>query len=101
MAQSVDVAVDNVGSIHYPTTMDILSVARYVSPIQPLFAPVAMYVICRLFEGRWRKAFMIWAVFFTVLLVSALLLCLEIQQAAISKMLHTQSLLHYLRGRGW
>ena len=77
------------------------SVARYVSPIQPLFAPVAMYVICRLFEGRWRKAFMIWAVVFTVLLVSALLLCLEIQQAAISKMLHTQSLLHYLRGRGW
>ena len=60
-----------------------------------------MYVICRLFEGRWRKAFMIWAVVFTVLLVSALLLCLEIQQAAISKMLHTQSLLHYLRGRGW
>ena len=74
------------------------SVARYVSPIQPLFVPVAMYVICRLWEGHWRRAFVWWSVFYVILVAATLLFCLEIQQAAISKMLHTRSLQHYLQG---
>lgn len=74
------------------------SVARYVIPIEPLFVPVAVYVLCRLAEGRWRKAYIVWTIFFIILVASALLLCLEVQQATISKMLHTQSLVHYLRG---
>ncbi|MBO4803646.1 MAG: hypothetical protein J5503_03785 [Muribaculaceae bacterium] len=73
------------------------SVARYVTPIEPLFVPVAMYVLCRLFEGRWRRAYLIWIITFVVLVAVALLICIEIQQGAISKMLHTQSLVQYLR----
>ena len=73
------------------------SVARYVTPIEPLFVPVAMYVLCRLFEGRWRRAYLIWIITFVVLVAVALLICIEIQQGTISKMLHTQSLVQYLR----
>lgn len=74
------------------------SVARYVCPVQPLFVPVAIYVLCRLWEGHWRKAFLWWSVFYIILLAATLVFCLEIQQATISKMLHTRSLLHYLKG---
>lgn len=74
------------------------SVARYVVPIQPLFVPVAMYVLCRLYERRWHRPFIIWMIVFIILLAIALLLCLEIQQGTISKMLHTQSLVNYWHG---
>ena len=74
------------------------SVARYVIPIQPLFVPVAVFVLCRLREGRLRKAFTIWSICVILLIAITLLFCLEIQQAAISKWLHTQSLVHYLKG---
>lgn len=74
------------------------SVARYVVPVQPLFIPVAMFVLCRLWEGHWRKAFLWWCVGYVILLTATLLLCLEIQQATFSKMLGTRSLLHYLQG---
>ena len=74
------------------------AVARYVVPVQPLFIPVAMYVLCRMREGHWRKPFLWWSVVFVVLLTVTLLFCLEIQQATFSKMLGTRSLLHYLQG---
>lgn len=74
------------------------SVARYVTPVQPLFVPVAVFVLCRLREGHWRKAFTIWSICFVLIIAISLLFCLEIQQAAISKMLHTRSLVHYLKG---
>lgn len=74
------------------------SVARYVTPVQPLFVPVAVFVLCRLREGRFRKAFAIWSICFVIAIIVTLLFCLEIQQAAISKMLHTRSLVHYLKG---
>ena len=74
------------------------SVARCVVPIYPLFVPVAMFVLCRLYEGRWRKQFVWWSVCYVVAVTVVLLLCLEIQQATFSKMLHTQSLTNYLKG---
>ena len=74
------------------------SVARYVTPIQPLFIPVAIYVLCRLWEGRWRKAYLIWVITLVVLIALALCLCLEIQQKTFSTMWHTQSLENYVRG---
>jgi len=74
------------------------AVARYVVPIQPLFIPVAIYVLCRLWEGRWRKAFVWWSVGFILLLTLALLVCLEIQQDTFSKMLGVRSLTHYMQG---
>ncbi len=36
------------------------SVARYVAPILPLFVPIAVYVLCRVYEGYRRKSFLWW-----------------------------------------
>lgn len=74
------------------------SVARYVTPLQPLFIPVAMYVLCRLYTGQWRKAFLWWSIIFVILIAAALATCIEIQQAAISKMLGTRPLVECLKG---
>lgn len=74
------------------------SVARYVTPIQPLFVPVALFVVCRLREGHWRRAFGTWAICLVLIIAVALLFCLEIQQATISKWLGTQSLVNYIKG---
>ena len=73
------------------------SVARYVIPVQPLFIPVATFVLCRVRERRWRKAYAVWAVCFTLLIIATLLLCLEIQQGAVSKFFNTEPLLPILR----
>lgn len=73
------------------------SMTRYIAPFEPLFVPVAVFVLCRLREGRFRRAFTIWGICFVVLVAITLLLCLELQQNAISKMLHTQPLIHYLK----
>lgn len=73
------------------------SVARYVIPIQPLFIPVAMYVLCRVREGRWRKTYVVWMIVFIVIITLTLLLCMEIQQGAVSKYLGTEPLLPILR----
>ena len=73
------------------------SMTRYIAPFEPLFVPVAVFVLCRLREGRFRRAFSIWGISFVVLVAITLLLCLELQQGIISKMLHTQPLLHYLK----
>ena len=72
------------------------SVARYAMPILPLFIPVAMYVLCRVYEGHRRKAFIWWWAVLIIVIAAVLVLCLEIQQGTISRMLHTQSLVDYL-----
>lgn len=72
------------------------SVARYAMPILPLFIPVAMYVLCRVYEGHRRKAFIWWWAVLIIVIAAVLVLCLEIQQGTISSMLHTQSLVDYL-----
>ena len=74
------------------------SVARYVLPVQPLFIPVVMFVLCRLFEGRFRKAFTLWMVVFVILVSAVLLSCLELQEQAISKALHMPPLVEYVKG---
>jgi hypothetical protein len=74
------------------------SMTRYIAPFEPLFVPVAVFVLCRLREGRFRRAFVIWGICFVVVVAITLLLCLELQQGVISKMLHTQSLIQYLKG---
>jgi hypothetical protein len=73
------------------------SMTRYIAPFELLFVPVAVFVLCRLREGRFRKAFVIWGICFVVVVAMTLLLCLELQQGTISKMLHTQPLIHYLK----
>ena len=56
------------------------SVVRYVLPIQPLFIPVAVYVVARLFEGRWRRQFGIWTILFIILLIAALIISFKFKQ---------------------
>lgn len=73
------------------------SMARYTIPVQPLFIPVAMYVLCRLHEGHWRKAYTIWMIILVLLITATLLLCLEIQRGAVSSFLHTEPWLPILR----
>lgn len=73
------------------------SVSRYALPFEPLFVPVVIYLICRLAEGHWRKAFKRWCIFFVILLTVTLVTCLEIQYSTISRMLHTPPLVHYLK----
>ena len=53
------------------------SVIRYVLPIQPLFVPVAAYVLCRLKEGRWRRQFRIYTLVFIILLIAALVISIK------------------------
>lgn len=71
---------------------------RYVLPFQPFFVPVAIYVLCRLYEGRWRKPFIRWYAVYVVLVVVTLLVCLELQRSTFSTMLHTRPLMDYFRG---
>lgn len=70
---------------------------RYLLPIEPLFVPVVLFVIDRLREGRWLKAFKRWAFFFVILTVVALLLGLEIDRETFSQFFHTTPLKDYLR----
>ena len=96
---------DNMGiwawwpAITYAATAYVMagSVTRYALPFEPLFVPVVMYLICRLLDGCWHKAFKRWCIFFVILLTITLLICLEIQFSTISRMLHTHSLVYYLK----
>lgn len=72
---------------------------RYLLPIEPLFVPVALFVLDRLREDRWRKAFRRWAVFFVILAVFALLVGLEIDREVFSRAFHTPPLKDYLHYR--
>ena len=56
------------------------SVVRYILPIQPLFIPVAVYILARLSEGRWRRQFRIWTILFIVLLIAALIISFKFKQ---------------------
>lgn len=66
------------------------SVARYAVPIQPLFVPVAVYVLCLLCDKRWLRPFLWWLCVFVILLLVALVLCHELQHPTISEMLGKQ-----------
>ena len=61
------------------------STARYVLPIEPLFIPVAMFVLCKLVEGCWRRQFKIWCVVFIIMLALALTVCFLFQRGYIDR----------------
>ena len=73
------------------------AMARYLLPVEPLLVPVVMYVMCLLYNRRWRRSFAVWMGCLAVVLTIALLVCLEIQTGAVSKWLNTPSLLADLR----
>ena len=56
------------------------SVVRYVLPVQPLFVPVAVYVLGGLYHGRWRRQFRIWTIVYIILLIAALIICFKFKQ---------------------
>lgn len=56
------------------------SVVRYVLPFQPLFVPVAAFVLLRLNEGRWRRQFRIWTIIYIILLIAALIISFKFKQ---------------------
>ena len=68
------------------------TINRYVLPIEPLFVPVALYVICRLKDTTIRRAFKRWSIFYAILLVATLLICLELELKTFSSALHVQPL---------
>ena len=72
------------------------SVARYVVPILPLFVPVAMYVLCLIYAGRWRRPFVWWICAFVMMLLVALVLCHELQHPTLTPMLGKQPLADYI-----
>ena len=44
------------------------TMARYMLPFQPLMVPMVLYVLYRVYQGRWRKSYFIW-IFAVLLLV--------------------------------
>ena len=46
--------------------------ARYLLPIQPLMVPMVLFMLCRLYEGRWRRGYLIWMITLIVLVLVAL-----------------------------
>ena len=72
------------------------SMARYLLPFQPLMVPVVFYVLYRLNEGRWRKAYIIWMVVLAIVVAIGLAVSLELQQETFSKFFGTESLLQRL-----
>ena len=71
-------------------------IARYLLPFKPLMVPIAVFVFCRLHEGRWRRAFLWYSICFILLLAVALLTCLELKTGLISGVFRTTPLLGYL-----
>ncbi len=64
------------------------SVTRYVLPIEPLFAILATYVVLRLNRGRWHDTFKSFIIGYTVLLLTALTLCFNIQSSYLDELDH-------------
>ncbi len=55
------------------------SVSRYVAPLQPLFVPMAIYVLALVKEKKYRKNFLIFALCYAIILISALCACYQAQ----------------------
>ena len=72
------------------------SMARYMLPFQQLMVPIVVYVLYRLYEGRWRKAYTIWIIVLVVIVALGLALSTELQHGTFSTMLGTESLLQRL-----
>ena len=75
------------------------TVNRYLLPVEPMFVPVAVYVLSRVGEARWRRLFKRWSIVFVIVIAITLLLCLEMERGTFSSALHTQSLHDFLRER--
>lgn len=55
------------------------TVSRYILPLQPLFAVIALYVILNVWKGRFRKSFTIWIIVYSFILIALLIVCYHVQ----------------------
>lgn len=47
------------------------TMARYMLPFQPFMVPMVLYVLYRVYQGRWRKFYIIWIVTLLLLVFAA------------------------------
>jgi len=55
------------------------TITRYALPMVPLFVPLAVYVLCLVASGRYRRPFVAWITLYAVALAVTLVLCYHIQ----------------------
>ena len=55
------------------------TVSRYILPLQPLFAVIALYVILNVWKGKFRKSFTIWMIVYSFIMIALLLVCYNVQ----------------------
>lgn len=55
------------------------TVSRYILPLQPLFAVIALYVILNVWKGKFRKSFTIWIIVYSFIMIALLLVCYNVQ----------------------
>ena len=49
------------------------TMARYMLPFQPLMVPMVLFVLYRLCQGHWRRAYAVWIITLLVVLMAALI----------------------------
>lgn len=55
------------------------TVSRYILPLQPLFAVIALYVILNVWKGKFRNSFTIWIIVYSFIMIALLLVCYNVQ----------------------
>lgn len=55
------------------------TVSRYILPLQPLFAVIALYVIINVFKGKFRRSFLIWTCVYFFFFSALLIVCYHVQ----------------------
>ena len=47
------------------------TMARYMLPFQPLMVPMVLFVLYRVYQGRWRKSYIIWIIAILLIMFAA------------------------------
>lgn len=55
------------------------TVSRYILPLQPLFAVIALYVILKVWKGNFRRLFLIWICVYIFFISALLIVCYHVQ----------------------
>ena len=74
------------------------SLNRYALPIEPLFVPMAVYVLCKVRKGVLARPFKWWCVAFGVALAVTLVLCYRVQIGYLDGLEKYYQTLKLLRG---
>ena len=55
--------------------------ARYMLPIQPLMVPMVLFMLYRLYEGHWRRGYLIWMITLVVMILVAFVIYYRMHSA--------------------